>query len=359
MQRRAVLTAGLAASLTHAQRPPVRYGLLGAGQRGSVHARQIASLAPEATLAAIADPDAAARERIAKAHPDTKLYSSADALLNDSSLQAVVIASPNFFHAQHAIQAMEQGKHVLCEKPIAIRTSEVDRIESAARATQRIFLPAHELRFAPVYERLLAELPKIGRIRQMIHHEYRGDWFAGGWKAEDPRTGKRINWRHLNSASGGTLLEKSLHFLDLFHMLMRTPAQDAYCHGGIAAYRDGRDAWDHLTLHASFADGVSASHVLSMFHRPVENRLLVLGESGVLQVDGHSRLSHYAYGSKPTTLFDTGAGENALALDHTGDREMHRAFFQAITGARKLPFGVEVGTSAVRVALRAYDPLSA
>lgn len=113
---------------------PVRVGLIGAGRMGSFHAENLAWRVPGAILAAVADPQPGAAEALTNKLGVAKAYSDLHALLQDPEIEAVAIAAPARTHAEWVIAAAKAGKHVFCEKPMAVMLDEADRAIAAAKA---------------------------------------------------------------------------------------------------------------------------------------------------------------------------------------------------------------------------------
>ena len=123
-------------------------GLLGAGN---------------ARLAAVSSrrPEAAEADKVRWGAE--RAYNSYDALLGDPGIEAVYIPLPNHLHAEWTVKALEAGKHVLCEKPLALSLAEIDAIEGASRRTGRMVMEAFMYRFAPRWTRGV-ELVRSGAI---------------------------------------------------------------------------------------------------------------------------------------------------------------------------------------------------
>src|SRR5215217_9177726 len=109
----------------------VRVALIGAGRAGLVHGRNFSAGVPGARLVAIADPVAEARQRVAAELGCRRTLADPLDAATDDGVDAVVVASPTFTHAAVAVAALQAGKHVLCEKPLA-STLEAGRIQAAA-----------------------------------------------------------------------------------------------------------------------------------------------------------------------------------------------------------------------------------
>ena len=113
-----------------------------------------------------------------------EVYTDAEAFFSSDSIDAVYIASPNFAHAGQAIQALEHGKHVLCEKVIATNSNELSQMLAAAEKNDRVLMeamrPAHDPSLALIKE----QLPKLGKLRRVsfdfCQYSSRYDRFKSG-----------------------------------------------------------------------------------------------------------------------------------------------------------------------------------
>jgi len=98
-------------------------------------------------------------------HGILSVYTDLDAFLSDETMDAVYVASPNSFHASQSIAALEHGKHVLCEKPIASNEEEYKAVKKLALSKNLIFLEAMRPFFDPVMDQVREEMTKLGAIR--------------------------------------------------------------------------------------------------------------------------------------------------------------------------------------------------
>jgi len=148
---------------------PIRVGVIGAGPMGRYHCATLAAL-PAARLAAVADPnDDAARAAVALA-PDARPTSDYRTLLDDASIDAVLIATPNDTHAALIAEAAEAGKHVFCEKPLA---RDLESADAALAAVQRAGVKLQlgfQRRFDPAYReaRRLIESGDLGAVELVL-----------------------------------------------------------------------------------------------------------------------------------------------------------------------------------------------
>ena len=133
-------------------------GVLGVGEMGRRHAENLRRLVPSAQLVAIADPDAERVSRTAAELEIDKFYSSLDAMLENKHIQAVVIATPDKFHAPAVKAVAAAGKDILCEKPLALNLTDAHEILAAvSRAGVRLQV-GFMRRYDPAYSEAMRRI---------------------------------------------------------------------------------------------------------------------------------------------------------------------------------------------------------
>ena len=141
-----------------------KVGVVGLGYWGPNLARNFDELG---ALAALCDRDEALRERFAKRYPSAEVYADFDELLADDSLDGVVIATPVPTHYPLARAALAAGKHVLVEKPPAMRGSEMEELVSLAESSSLTLMPGHLLLYHPGVSKL-KELVDTGELGDVL-----------------------------------------------------------------------------------------------------------------------------------------------------------------------------------------------
>ncbi len=141
-----------------------KIAVLGCGYWGKNLVRNFHSLG---ALAAVADPSAQGRATATQIAPNIPIHDSLDAVLADKSISGVVIATPAETHADLCTRAIEAGKDVLCEKPLALRYEDARRVTDLARARERILMVGHILEYHPAIRKLqeLIADGQLGKIR--------------------------------------------------------------------------------------------------------------------------------------------------------------------------------------------------
>jgi UDP-N-acetylglucosamine 3-dehydrogenase len=141
---------------------------------------------------------------------ECQAYPSLNALLHDEAVQAVIIATPPFTHAMLTLQALAHGKHVFCEKPMALRLEDCDAMLQAAQKANRLLMVGHVLRLFPLFwhTKCLIEEGRIGRVLALNVRRtgYDLGFFSRGWRAAEEQ-------------GGGLILEMNVHELDYMRFL--------------------------------------------------------------------------------------------------------------------------------------------
>lgn len=179
-------------------------GLISCGVMGGDLARNLVKI-PRARLAAVCDADAAAARKLG-AELGAPQETDFRRLLERRDLQAVLIASPCFLHREMTEVAAAAGKHVFCEKPMAVTTAECDAMIAAAKKARVKLMIGHVLRYHPLQRRVkeLAAGGELGAPICMSVHRLSGGW-SGVWARP---------WRQQRAQCGGLLLEVNVHELD-------------------------------------------------------------------------------------------------------------------------------------------------
>ncbi len=135
-------------------------GVLGVGEMGKRHAENLRRLVPAARLIAIADVSEARAREVAAEYEIERSYGSLDAMLENKEIEAVVIATPDKFHAQAVVSAARAGKDILCEKPLALTVADaqaaIEAVSKAGRRLQIGFMRRYDRAYASAMKRIEA-----------------------------------------------------------------------------------------------------------------------------------------------------------------------------------------------------------
>lgn len=188
-----------------AQQPPVRIAIIGAGAVSDYHHVPGIRLDPRAELVAACDTSSELLEQRRKDWSIEKTMTDYREVCEDPDVDAVVIATPNFTHVPIAIAAANNGKHVMCEKPLGLNADEVKRMYQAAEDAQVVHMTAFTYRFAPAM-RYLKHLLTTGALGTPRH--FRSQRFL-----DLPETS--WGWRQYKDLAGaGDLFDMTIHRID-------------------------------------------------------------------------------------------------------------------------------------------------
>lgn len=266
----------------------MRIGVLGLGFMGSTHLQALART-PGAEVVAVMSrnesrlsgdlSDIAGNLGIPGLKMDFagyRKYRDADALLEDSGIDAVDICLPTHLHERISVQALERGKHVLVEKPMALDGESADRMVDAAGKSGRVLMVAQVLRFMPPYQGLadLVRSGKLGHVRSALFRR----------RTAVPTWG---DWEFDRSKSGGGVYDLLIHDVDMALHLFGEP--EAISATGFENLRGGVDA---ITAEFHF-ENVDSVTITGGWHHvgeyPFSMEYTVLADNGVVEFSSAGR----------------------------------------------------------------------
>jgi myo-inositol 2-dehydrogenase / D-chiro-inositol 1-dehydrogenase len=226
----------------------MRFGLIGFGAWGKFHAEAIRK-APGAELAAIACASEASAAAAREKYPQAAVHRDWRALLGDRSIEVVDIVVPNHLHAEIAIAALEAGKDVLLEKPIATSIADCDRIVDAVRRTGRVLSVGHEFRIST----------QCGFIKRLIAKGEIGEpLYANVSLFRFPYRQGSGAWRYGRDTVGSWILEEPVHFFDMLMWWFASLGDPAAVHGFGNSKGRGAGMYDNFSAVMRWPGGAYA-----------------------------------------------------------------------------------------------------
>lgn len=334
-------------------REPVDIGVIGTGQRGRRHIEFLRE-AGGARIVALADshvPSLTGAQSLLPGNAaETCVYRDWVDLLDDDRIEAVIVALPNHLHTEVAIAALQRGKHVLLEKPVALSVADCRRLLAADRESRGILQIGLELRYATVVRHLRAAIDggAIGEPRLAWCHEFRV-----------PFREKVDGWILDPSRSGGTFVEKNCHHFDLLSWFLGVePTRVAAFGGGDVVYRDQPGMADNAWVIVDHESGKRASLGVSMFSAFHRLEFGILGESGLLTADFSTRevtLTRPDGRKETKAIADPASGRIA---EHGGaDLLQAEDFLRAVATGDRPSVTLQDGVRSLLIALAAQQAL--
>ncbi len=233
----------------------IQIGILGTGGRGMNLINNINTLAG-ASIVGCCDVIPFRLERALKECPSAKGYSDYRALLDDSTIDAVVIATPLSLHFEMAKATLEAGKHLYCEKTMTFTIEETKELEHIVKNADAKFQVGYQHRFNPIYQKVLDAISNedFGPLSHIESYWNRnGDWRR---PVPDSKWERLINWRMYKEYSGGLLAELSSHQINIVNWMLDSVPNKVVGFGGIDYWKDGRETYDNIHTIFEYPNGV-------------------------------------------------------------------------------------------------------
>ena len=329
-------------------------GVIGCGAiTRSAHLPVLLAL-DEVRITAIADSNA---ETLNAAHarvPHARAFDSADALLTDGTVDAVVVAVPSALHADVAVAVLDAGKHLYLEKPIATTAADGRRVLDAWRRSGRVGVVGYNYRRNPLHESA-AERLRRGDIGRPLAFRTVFSTFGGD--------GAPDSWRHSRLSGGGALLDLASHHIDLIRFLSGADVVRVF-----ARINSRRSEDDTAVLLLELSDGSVADLFVSLTSAETD-RVEIYGENGRIVVDRYrehtaltdplrahrSVLDHVArLADRARGLAYAVARRRAAAHEPSFERTM-RDFVAACRDGRPISPDLNDGFAALAVVLAAEE----
>src|SRR5579884_4216193 len=286
----------------------IRFGIIGFGARGSEIVRQ-AMQCPGTEFAAAADVYTRRLDEAKALNPAVATYMDHRRLLEDKSIDAVLIATPQHLHCEHFVHSIEAGKHVYQEKTMAFTVAHAKRMSEAYRNSGRVVQIGHQSCSSGHVADATSFLTPLnmGRITALHMHMYRNtphgkqQWarpvYADMtpenilWKSfegeapEHPFDANRyINWRFFWNYSGGNVYENMCHQVAFWYKVMRLQIpRTATMTGGIYLWKDGREVPDTMTVTLEQPEELQVSWDSGFGNDQLASTEDVLGDNGTIR----------------------------------------------------------------------------
>jgi UDP-N-acetyl-2-amino-2-deoxyglucuronate dehydrogenase len=255
----------------------LKFAVIGCGRIASRHADIISSIAE---LSAVCDVKEDRAKALAEKY-SCRYYKNIEELLaGEKNIDVVSVCTPNSLHARHTILSLDAGRHVLCEKPMAITTADCNKMIQAAGKSKKSLFIVKQNRFNPP----VAELKKLiddGKLGKILSVELNCFW------NRTDEYYKQSDWKGKKSLDGGTLFTQFSHFIDLMYWLAGD-VNKVYSIGKNLHHRGTVEFEDTGVAALEFASGAlgTINWTVNSYRRNMEGSITVFGEKGTVKVGG-------------------------------------------------------------------------
>jgi predicted dehydrogenase len=351
--RAATVATALSYSRVMGANDKIRLGVIGIGDRGSSDMGNFLRN-PDVQVVALCDLYDAHLDRAKQRAADAKTFSDHRALLDSKDIDIVQITVPDHWHVPIAIDVLNSGRDLYCEKPLSLTPEEGPLVVKAARENKRICQVGMQQRSGAHYLQAKAEYFDTGKIGKVTlsrtwwhgnsYHLRKApdslkqlpaglDWnrFLGRlkWRDWDPQ--QYYNWRAYLDFGGGQVTDLFTHWIDVVHMFTgKDIPKSAVAAGGVYQYKDGRTAPDTINVLLEYPGEMTATFEATLVPGATGAAQQFCGTNGRLDIDR----SGYTWtpvgrGAQPVTVRGNG---NNLDFEHISN-------FLECVKSRKLPNG--------------------
>lgn len=259
-----------------------RLGIIGPGSRGRFLMSFLAKN-PKAEIAALCDIYQPSLDKALELAPNAKVYRDYRALLDDPTIDAVLVTTPLDRHYQMAMDVLDAGKHLFCEKALCYTIPECYEVYQKFKSGNRVFFIGQQRLFDPRYIKVMSMVHDgvFGEINAIRAYWYRNnDWRR---PVPSPELERLINWRLYREHSKGLMTELACHQLQTGTWALKRIPDRVMGHGALTYWKDGREVDDNVTCIYIFDNGVKMTYdsVISNKFYGLEEK--ILGKKGTVE----------------------------------------------------------------------------
>jgi len=254
----------------------IKFALIGCGRIAQRHAEHINHFGK---LTAVCDIISEKADKLAKQYNARAYYSIEDLLNSEKDVEVVAITSPNGLHYEHTIKSLQAAKHVLCEKPMAIKVHDCgEMIKEAEKANRRLFI-VKQNRFNPPVQAVksIIDEDKLGRILSVQLNCF--------WNRNDAYY--KDSWKGTAVLDGGTLFTQFSHFVDLLYWMFGD-VKDVKSFTSNVSHKGIIEFEDQGVVILEFYSGTLGTihYTVNSYEKNMEGSLTIFGEKGTVKIGG-------------------------------------------------------------------------
>lgn len=255
----------------------INFAIIGCGHIGKRHAEHINRLG---NLVAVCDIKEDRASQIAELY-NSRYYTSISKLLNEAdNIDVISVCTPNGLHAEHTIISLKHGKHVLCEKPMAIKVADCRAMINASKDAGKLLFIVKQNRFNPPIAALKKVIDK-GRLGKILNVQLNCFWNRTDAYYLDS------DWKGKKELDGGVLFTQFSHFIDLLYWLIGDVEKVSalaknFIHSTTIEFEDSG------AIILEFVNGAigTINYTINSFKKNMEGSITIFGERGTVKVGG-------------------------------------------------------------------------
>ena len=257
-------------------------GIIGTGDRGTGLSANINSIKNFNILGCCDTLPFRLENGLKAAKGTAKGYTDYRKLLDNKDIDAILVSTPFSTHSKIAMDALDAGKHVYCEKTMAKGFGGIQDLVNKVDQSNHVFQTGHQYHSSRLYTHVV-DLIKAGKIGKVSAFECQWNRH-GNWRrpVPSPELEKQINWRMYREFSGGLVAELCSHQIDFANWVLDETPNQVMGTGGVDYYKDGRETYDNIHLIYNYPSGVKAKFTCLTSNAKDGYQIKVMGDKGTI-----------------------------------------------------------------------------
>lgn len=334
----------------------LKFAIIGCGRISYKHVEAAINNKEEIELAALCDlVEGKAIERKKQyeqhiANSKVNVYDDYGKMLIEEDIDVVVIATESGYHAKHAIDCLNAGKHVLVEKPMALSIADADKMIELAKKKNLKLGVCHQNRFNPPIQKLRRAIEE-GRFGKIINATARILW------TRDDNYYKQAPWRGTKELDGGTLMNQCIHNIDLLQWMMNSDVERI--HAETDTFLRDIEMEDFGAILIRFKNGAIGivEGSACVYPKNLEETLSIFGEKGTVVIGGLAvnEIETWDFANKKDyDKIGDSEDVDSVSVYGEGHTPLYKDFINAVNEDRETLISGEEGKKALQIILTAY-----
>jgi len=336
----------------------IKFAILGCGRISYKHVEALINNYADAELVAVCDlieENAIARKtqyEMATQNSKVAVYTNYINMFETCEIDVVAIATESGYHAQHALDAIKSGHHVLIEKPMALSVEDAQAIISEGKKYNKKICISHQNRFNPPIQKLRRAIEE-GRFGRIINGTARILW------TRDDHYYQQAPWRGTKALDGGTLMNQCIHNIDLLQWMMCSDVERVHAERGTFLRNIEMEDFGALLLRFKSGSIGIVEGSACVYPRNLEETLSIFGEKGTVVIGGLAVNEIKVWQFEDSCEYDNTITDDAVdSVYGKGHTPLYLDFINAIFEDREPSINGEEGIKAMKIILEAYDASS-
>ncbi|GAB4362961.1 MAG: hypothetical protein Kow0042_00430 [Calditrichia bacterium] len=218
------------------------------------------------------------------AEEGARAYEDYRRLLENKDLDAVLICTPQYLHYQMALDTLDTGKHIVCQKTMTMNAPEALALSKAVKQSKSVFQVAYQWQSSPLFSKI-RQMIADGACGQITHircnYNRNTNWRV---PVPEPKYERVLNWRMYREYSGGLMAELCSHHINVVNWFLNALPKKVTGFGGIDYWKDGRETFDNVSTIFEYPGGIKATFQAITTNAFEDVSMIFMGTEGTISL---------------------------------------------------------------------------